>query len=324
MLSVREPADIGGYPAPNLTDQVVDLLPVRAFKQANELAEQGFFVIVFLDELRTITPSQQAAAMKFVHEGIAGDMQVSKWVRRAAAANSVDESAGGMPLEPPMANRWAHIFTSPNAMEWAEDMRLNTYALQSSLSKEATKRLPMERSLVATFIARKPSMLLMVPKDEDKRDGPWPSPRTWDYAAHAWAAAATEDLDFRMELLAGCVGVETAGMFIKWRESFDLPDPEELLDGSYKGKIQDEDRPDRTYTILSAVVSAVADTWTPKRYEQAWSIHAKAAQEGAGDIAAATVGTLMRTAQDKRDVPSIAKHAQGFADFLRRAGWKAS
>lgn len=260
--------------------------------------------------------------MKFVHEGIAGDIQVSPWVRRAAAANSVEESAGGIPMAAPMANRWAHVFTRVNAAEWCEDMRLGTYALQSALSEQAAERLPQERSMIATYIARKNSVLLQVPKDEDKRDGPWGSPRTWDYAAHAWAAAGSQDMELRHELLAACVGVDNAGMFIAWRNSFDLPDPEDVLAGTYKGKIHDDERPDRTYTILSSIVTAVADNWTPKRYEQAWAVHATAAKEGSGDVAAATVGTLMRTSESKKDVPNIAKHAAGFTDFLRRAGWK--
>lgn len=323
MLSVREAAEIGGFPSPNHEDGVVDLLPVRAFQTANRLAEEeNKFVIIFLDEIRTITESQQAAAMKFVHEGIAGDIKVSPWVRRAAAANSVEESAGGIPMAPPMANRWAHVYTSPNAKEWGEDMRLNNYALQTPLSEEAQKRLPQERALIATYIERKPGSLLNMPKDEDKRDGPWASPRTWDNAAHAWAASGTQDWSFREELLAGLVGLDQTGMFINWRLAFDLPNPEEIIDGSFKGKLVDEDRPDRTYTILSSIVTAVAQDWTPKRYERAWEIHARAAGDNAGDIAAATVSTLMKTAVEKSDVPSIAKHATGFAEFLRKAGWE--
>lgn len=324
MLSVRESAEIGGFPAPHFEDGVVDLLPVRAFKEANAAAEEGKFVVLFLDEIRTITESQQAAAMKFVHEGIAGDIKVSDWVRRAAAANSVEESAGGIPMAPPMANRWMHVGTSANAVEWCEDMRLGTYALQSPLGNDAIARLPQERALIATYIARKPGSLLDTKalKDEEKSDGPWASPRTWDYCAHLWATVGSQDMDLREELMAACVGLENAGMFIKWRTAFDLPDPEELLEGKYKGKIQDDERPDRTYTILSALVTAVADKWTGKRYEKAWQLHAQAAKEGAGDIAAATVATLMKTSEGKKDVPSIAKHAAGFSDFLRRAGWK--
>lgn len=321
MLSVREAAEIGGFPAPNFDDGVVDLLPVRAFKEANRLAEEGFFVILFLDEIRTITESQQAAAMKAVHEGVAGDITLNPWVRRAAAANSVAESAGGIPMAPPMANRWMHVFTSVNATEWAEEMRLNSFRMQSPLSEQAQLRLPQERALVATYISRKPGSLLSVPKDEDERDGPWPSPRTWDYVAHLWAAFGDGSMEVREELMAGCVGLAQASQFIAWRNAFDLPDPEKLIDGSFKGELVDEDRPDRTYTIMSSLVSVLADNWTPDRYKRVWQLHAEVSKKGAGDIAAATINTLMRTTKDRDNVPSIAEWAQGFADFLRRAGW---
>ena len=72
---------------------------------------------------------------------------------------------------------------------------------------------------------------------------------------------------------------------------------------------------------MSSLVAAVADNWTPDRYKKAWELHAQASKEGAGDIAAATVSTLMKTAHDKDNVPSIAKWAQGFAEFLKKAGW---
>lgn len=326
MLSVRESAEIGGFPAPHLEDGVVDLLPVRAFQKANDLAESGKFVIVFLDEMRTITESQQAAAMKFVHEGIAGDMQVHPFVRRAAAANHIDDGANSIPMAAPMANRWMHIESAPppgvNALEWCDDMRMNRYALQSPLSEEAQQRLPAERALIATFIQRKPSQLLLMPKAEEEIDGPWASPRTNDYVAHAWAAANTEDLGVREELMAMAIGLKAAGVFVQWRSSFDLPDPEDVLAGTYKGNLVDMERPDRTYTIMGAITSAVADNWSPERYVQCWERHAQVANEGAGDVAAATVGTLMKIAKDKQDVPNIAKHAMGFVDFLKRAGWE--
>lgn len=325
MLSVRESAEIGGFPAPHLEDGVVDLLPVRAFQRANEQAEAGKFVIVFLDEMRTITESQQAAAMKFVHEGIAGDMKVSPWVRRAAAANHVDDGANGIPMAAPMANRWMHVETSANPSEWCEAMRMNLYAPQSALSETAMGFLPEERAMMATFISRKPSQLFLMPKNEEDIDGPWASPRTNDYVAHAWAAAKAlgkDDMDTREQLMGMAIGLKQAGVFVQWRTSFDLPDLEEVLEGKYQGKLVDVDRPDRTYTIMSGIVSIVADKWDPARYEKCWARHAEVAAEGAGDIAAATVGTLMKIARDKNDVPSIAKHATGFTDFLRRAGWE--
>ncbi len=325
MLSVRESAEIGGFPAPHLEDGVVDLLPVRAFQRANQLAEEGKFVIVFLDEMRTITESQQAAAMKFVHEGIAGDMKVSPWVRRAAAANHVDDGANSIPMSAPMANRWMHVETDANAVEWCEAMRMNIYAPQAPLSDTAMGFLAEERALMATYISRKPSQLFLLPKNEEEVDGPWASPRTNDYAAHAWAAARAmgqDDIDTREQLLGMAIGLKQAGVFVQWRTAFDLPDLEEVLEGTYKGKLVDVDRPDRTYTIMSGLVSLVADKWEPARYEKAWARHAEVAAEGAGDIAAATVGTLMKIARDKNDVPSIAKHATGFTDFLRRAGWE--
>jgi hypothetical protein len=322
--SVREPADIGGYPVPDYDKGIVSLMPVNWAYSAKEYVESGHFVIIFADELRTVTAPVQAALMKAVHERQVGDMTMPFEVRWGSAANTVEESAGGVPLEAPMANRWAHIPKwVPNYKEWCADMTLNKYALQSPLGTEALERLPQERALIASFIAKSPGSLLNVPKDEEKRDGPWPSPRTLDYTAHAWATAGKEDFDLREQMMAACVGLDIAAMFIQWQKASDLPDPEDVLDGKYTSKqLVDATRPDRTYAIFNAIVAAVGAKWTDKRYLAAWKVLGEASTaENIGDVAAAMVPNLLRTAEGKDNVPNIGRYVQPFIDLLKRAGW---
>lgn len=325
IASVREPADIGGYPVPNYDKGYVELMPVNWGMEAKDLYDEGKFVIVFLDELRCVTAPQQAALMKCIHENRVGDLELPAGVRWVAAANSVDQSAGGVPLEGPLANRMAHLPKwSPNYKEWVEDMTLNTYALQSPLSDEGIERLPQERAAIASYIARRSENLILVPTDEDKRDGPWPSPRTWDYVAHAWTTAKEGDFDAREALMAACVGLDQAAQFINWRRTADLPDPEEVL-GNTKFNLKsivDPQRPDRTYAILNSVVAAVGAKWEPKRCLRAWEVLGKCAEEnGIGDIAAAMVPTMMRIQRGRDDVPNFGKYVQPFMDLLKRAGW---
>lgn len=321
IASTRDPADIGGYPAPDFERGVVRMMANELAVQATEAYEQGFFVIIFIDEARTVPAPMQAAVMKLIHERRFGDYVMPFGIRFIAAANSVEESAGGVPLEAPMANRFAHLAYKVDYEKWCEAMTLNTFRLQTPLSEEAETRLGAERALVSSFIARNQSLLHAVPKDEDQRDGPWPSPRTWDYTAHSWAAVGDKDLNLRQELMAACVSMPVAGTFIAWQKAQDLPDPEDVLAGTWKGTLVDKVRPDRTYAIINSVVAAAANKWDSKRYEQAWKVMGKAAEDGGGDIAAALVNTLTATTEGRpvASIPSIAKYATAFMDLLNRS-----
>jgi hypothetical protein len=195
------------------------------------------------------------------------------------------------------------------------------------LDEDALSRLTIERANVASFIHKRRELLHDMPRDEDRRDGPWPSPRTWDYAAHLWAQVGPEsDWAFREELLAACVGIPAAGEFIVWRESADLLDPEDVLKGEYERSINgrvvtlvDKDRPDRTYAIMASVVAAIVSNWDPKRYEAAWKMLAHVAKEGAADVAAALVGKVLESNKTNVQV-NISKYVVPFADLLKRAG----
>jgi hypothetical protein len=320
--SVREPVDIGGWPF--RTDDGIKLEPgawaVEAMRVADTEDEHGNprIVVVFFDELRTVTAPMQAALLKVVHEGLVGDTFLPSSVRFAAAANSVEDSAGGVPLEPPMANRFVHVKWELPPMQWVEAMNVNEYTPQSNLSKDALSRLGQARAFVASFIHKRPELLLSMPQDEEHRDGPWPSPRTWDYAAHLWASSP--DID-KGELLAACVGLPAAGEFMQWQEHFDLPTPEEALAGKVPdSRLVDQTRPDRTYAILSSCVSLVAGDWTPERYTQAWEVLAKVADLGQADVAAAMVSSLTRTTIGQKHKPDITKKLAPFVDLLQRAG----
>lgn len=321
IASVREPTDIGGWPM--RTDQGVVLEPAAWAKEAIREAEAGKRVVIMWDEMRTVTAPVQAALLKVIHENRVGDIVMPDSIAHLAFANSVEDSAGGIPLEPPMANRHAFVNWPVNAPKWCEAQILGEYRPQSLLSEDAMGRLTENRSAIAAYIHKFTEQLLQMPQDEDKRDGPWPSPRTWDYAAHLWATAGPDaSWSFKEELLSSCVGLAAAGQFIVWRNAADLLDPEDVIEGKYdngKLKLVDKDRPDRTYAILTSVIAAVNSKWTGKRYEGAWKAMAKAANDGAGDVAAALVGKLMDTAEGKNSDVNIVKYITPFSDLLDRA-----
>ena len=319
VASNRESTDIGGYPT--VVDGVVKFVPVDWAVSARELFDQGYFVIVFIDEVRDITPPVFAALNKVVHERKVGDFEMPFGVRFIGAANSIEDSTVGIAMPPPSANRWCHIPWEINTMvgSWIDNMILNRFALQSPLTAAAKDRLPAERANIAAFIQKRQELIHVMPKSEDEKDGPWPSPRTLDYTAHAWAAVDSNDLERRMRLMASCVGKYVAAEYLEWRRSANLPDPELVLKGEIKDFVVN-DRPDITYSTLSSVVSCVASRWSKDRYLGAWKVIAIAADAGAADIATALVPTLERTTDGRTDVPDPSEHIKSLLPILQRAG----
>ena len=62
--SIREPQDFGGFPVS--TPDGVRLLPMAWARDAQRLAEEGYLVVVFLDELTTVPPTTQAAMLRLL------------------------------------------------------------------------------------------------------------------------------------------------------------------------------------------------------------------------------------------------------------------
>lgn len=323
--SVREPTDIGGWPM--RTPEGIVLEPPYWARQASKLDADGWHVIIMWDEMRTITAPQQAALLKVIHENKVGDTDMPRTISHIAFANSVEDSAGGVPLEPPMANRHAFVDWVVDPQQWCSDQVMNRYKPQGHLSEGALEVLPKMRAEVASYIKYRPDSLLQMPQEEDKRDGPWASPRTWDYAAHLWAVTAEDDIRFRESLLASCVGLNEASNYIVWRESLDLLSPEDVFEGRYEvhseGRHQvlvDASRPDRTFAVLASTVSVLAQGWTEERNESLWKALNYAADHGAGDVAASFVPDLISLGKDK-DIPTnlLAKYFKPFVSLIQES-----
>lgn len=301
--SVRDPADIGGWPM--RTDDGIVLEPPYWAKYASMLALDGYHVIIVWDELRTVTAPQQAALLKVIHENRVGDMEMPLTISHCAFANSVEDSAGGVPLEPPMSNRFVHVPWVPSVTKWVKDMTLNVYAPQGYLPEYALAKLPQMRVEVATYINHRQENLQVLPKEEDKRDGPYPTCRTWDYSAHLWAVTNDQTWGWREQLLATCVGEEMAADFVNWRISLDLLSPEDILSGNFEvdGKVLvDLERPDRTFAQIANVMSYMSTSEDKDDLKGAWKALGHCAEKGAADIAASYLSDLFKIGDEKLKV----------------------
>jgi hypothetical protein len=177
------------------------------------------------------------------------------------------------------------------------------------------------RALITGFIQSRPQFLMAYPEDEAQAGKAWPSPRSWDLAAHLLAAvkAARADEDCSLELVSGAVGEGVTIEYMTWQRELDLPDPEELLKDPKKFKLPK--RGDQTFAVLGSVVSAAVANLTAERWLAAWEVLSKAAKDGAVDIGAAAAKSLV---QAKRgDLPLPVEQIKPFVPILKASGLMA-
>ena len=84
-------------------------------------------------------------------------------------------------------------------------------------------------------------------------------------------------------------------------------------------------RSDKQYAVLSAMVGAVTRDVSVDRWNAAWTILQRAADQGGADIAAATSKTLIHLKTNWQrnhgsDLPTPTTSLMGFADILAEAG----
>src|SRR6476469_7529198 len=156
-----------------------------------------------------------------------------------------------------------------------------------------------QRSIIAAYVkAAGRDAWLAPPDDPARRSGAWPSGRTWYLASRFLAAiesVSPGDRVLQGAALAGLVG-DQALPFLEYRETLNLPDPEEILRDPRKFVLPD--RVDRAYAICYSLAGAVLNNKTPERWRAAMIALGVAAKKNA-DIPTAAARTLC----DKRNRP---------------------
>lgn len=313
LASIREPSDFSGLPV--IREDGVKMEPPA---WACRLAQAGKGIL-FFDEISTAPPAVQAALLRIVLDRVVGDLPLPAGVSVVAAANPPEQAAGGWDLSAPLANRFCHLSWGLDTQAWIDGM-ISGWKSPSVpvLPDDWQTFIPGSRALVVSFIRHRPHLLLQVPQSEEQAGKAWPSPRSWDMAARLLAATEAVKVgeDVVAMLVAGCVG-EGAGIeFLAWRRDMDLPDPEWVL--AHPDQFQVPPRGDQVFAILTAVVSAAVSNLTNDRWMAAWQILARAAEQGAKDIAAASAKALAQAR--KPGLPLPQKELREFIPLLQKGG----
>ncbi len=293
--SLREPADVGGYPYPIQVEAVKDgngkktrvymsLVPPKWAMDCHD----GRGWIVFIDELTTCPPAVQAALLRVIAEKYVGDLPLPPETWILAACNPAGVAANGFELEPPMANRLYHHQWSMDANAWHRGMLSGMNFPEPDFTRLPDNwrdSLGCNGARFSGFIMRRPEMLEKYPGDDRvKAGGPWPSPRSITSACVCATAveSVTDDVSARYKAVAGCVGEEFAHEFRIWEQELDLPDPEELIakaiaaaGNGHALEFPMPKRGDQAIAMLGSVADRVHRNNTKERWEGAMDVLGK-------------------------------------------------
>ncbi|CAB4541490.1 unannotated protein [freshwater metagenome] len=309
--SVREASDFVGLPirVGNSVSFAPPLWATRCIEHPN--------TVVFLDELTTAAPSVQAAMLRVILEREVGDLRLPPTVSFVAAANPPEVSAGGDDLSPPLANRFCHLDWQADTAHWVSGMIRGWQPEEvPQVPSSYTIELAHWKAMLAGFITARPSILREVPTDTVSQGRAWPSPRTWDQAHRVAAAADAAGAAFavRSALVTGLVGVGAAIEFLRFANTAELADPEQLL--ADPSSLVASSRVDILLASLAAVTAAVAVDCTLQRWQFAWQVLAVACEAGRADVAAVASVGLLELRQPDWPAPTA---AAAFAPVLRAA-----
>jgi len=291
--ATSNPEDIGGYPVQDGKGGLTRLCDDAGIYQLIDTGEG----ILFLDEVNTNRAAMQAAYLRVVLKRIYGGMSLPNRCRIISAMNPPELSAGGIPLTPPMANRFCHIpFSAGTPREWSDwlldydgEKVESMYDAEKKVVNNWSKSWALSANQIAGFVRAKSDSLNKQPLPGDpKGSGAWPSSRTNFWAARTLATARALGQDGLVEdiLLQGLCGEAWLTEFRAYVKAADLPDPETMLT---KGWEIDTRRLDRTMTALETLGRYVADipVTDPTRIdkaEKAWDFLHRACSSGLGDL----------------------------------------
>lgn len=339
IAALHEPPEYGGYAVPQSATETepahVALLPLG---WVHRLARAKQRAGLCLDELSNAAPATRSAAMRGIHEGVWGEVHIPK-LSTVACMNPVDITESGYELSAPLANRFCHVDWAMPPEFWLDQMLAGFPPPNFPRLPEGwrAQHLPYAQAMLAGFGKHTTGLNLLdaLPAEASRRAGPYPSYRTWTYALDLIAAARSLGHTERstggdelvglspllLQLVAGCVGPEAARAFFLYTAELDLPDPEDLL--AAPGSLRLPARGDKVYAILASVAAAVMANNTPERWVAGFNVLARAAELGAGDLAAAAARLLASDRvrpRSKADQSKAGPAMRVFAPILQAAG----
>jgi hypothetical protein len=174
------------------------------------------------------------------------------------------------------------------------------------------------RRAVCHLLAARPGLVHQLPKNEARRGGPWPSPRSWEMTLRliAFATAAGSSREVLSMLVRGTVGDGPGLELLASLDRMDLPDPETLLANPAAAVLPE--RGDLRQTVLDGVVAAVRGRPTRSRWDAAWTLLVLALETGAPDLVVVPATTLAALRRDDWQLPAAIERLAGAVSLSQR------
>lgn len=281
--SQYEPSDIAGQPW--VQDGQIEHLPPAWARRIAEL-DPNTPSVLFFDELDKCPPAVQAACLRVIRERVVADTRLPENCSVVAAANPPE--LGGWDLSAPMANRFIHL-------DWQLDSQTAIQGLSSGSWPRANRQ-EVEpealaaatanwRGLVGAFLQTRPQLVRNMPTDETHQGRAWPSPRSWEMLIHAGAQAEASGQPpvVQSMIINGTIGQGAGAEFSSWRDSMDLPNPEDVLRDP--ASVEIPARSDKVMATATAVIAAVNANMNQERIDKSLAYLDRVCKAGRGDAA---------------------------------------
>jgi MoxR-like ATPase len=225
-LSQLAPTDLRGLPVPQADPEGNGGIS-RWFPP--EFLPRGGHGILFLDEVNMAPPTMQGMAQQLILDRRVGSYELPDGWFVWAAGNRKEDRASVFDMPAPLANRFLHLTVRPDFDAW------RAYALGRSLHEH-----------VIAFLTFRPELLHRL----DPQQPAWPSPRSWEMAAHLHRAG----LD-----VSPAIGEAAGAEFSAFVRLFEqLPDLGTVLKGQGSGlKLPDE--PSVRYAAVVGLAARATD-----------------------------------------------------------------
>jgi hypothetical protein len=212
-LSTWDPTDIKGIPYYNkLTNQMEWAAPSELPTLADASAHK--YVILFLDELASATPSVQAATYQLILNRKVGQYQLPDNVLIIAAGNRDGDRGITYRMPAPLANRFVHLEMTVDFNDWS------VWAADNHIHADVIGFLTVFKHELYNF-------------DPKTSDRSFATPRSWTFVSET----LDDDVDHETltDIVAGTIGEGLALKFMGHRLlAAKLPAPSDILSGDVK------------------------------------------------------------------------------------------
>lgn len=212
-LSQIDPVDLSGFLVPNEERTKGSYIPIDLFPlEDDELPENYFGWLIFLDEMNSAHRSVQAASYKLVLDRMIGNTKLHSKVAIVCAGNLATDNAIVTDLSTAMQSRLVHLELETPLLEWVK------WASNNGIADS-----------VIGFVQHRPELLHNFQPDHS--DHTFPCHRTWEFVSKIeQSPVKASSLELLKKIISGTVGPGAAVEYLAFKEYYkEIPSSQEIL-----------------------------------------------------------------------------------------------